>query len=90
MIYRALLNEPFNKTREYVDGLTDAEVYRFHFRKYDKEADTLETMAHMEAADAEKTLEQKRAEHLAMCRSFGHTEAQAETEWQNWLKEQGA
>lgn len=90
MIYRALCNEPFNKTREYVDGLTDAEVYRFHFRKYDKEADTLEQVANMEQVEAEKTLEQKHAEHLAMCRSFGFDERQAEAEWQTWLKEQGA
>lgn len=90
MIYRTLCNEPFNRTREYVDSLTDAEVYRFHFRKYDKEADALEMMAHMEQADAEKTLEQKREEHRALCRSFGHTDEQAEAEWQAWLKEQGA
>ena len=86
MIYRALLNEPFGKDKAYVDSLTDAEVYRWHFRKYDKEADAMELAAHMEQADAEKTPEQKREEHRAMCRSFGHSDEQAEAEWQAWVK----
>lgn len=88
MIYRALLNEPFGKDRAYVDSLTDAEVYRWHFRKYDKEADTLEAMARVEAEDAEKTLEQRRSEYLALCRSFGHGEVEAEASWQEWLADQ--
>jgi len=89
VIYRALLNEPFGKTREYVDGLTDAEVYRWHFRKYDKEADALEAAARVEAEDAEKTAEERKAEYVALCRSFGHSDAEAEAEWKKWLKDNG-
>lgn len=90
MTYRALLNEPFNKDRAYVDSLTDREAYAWHFRKHDKEADILEAAAHVEQAEAEKTLAQKHEEYVALCRSFGHSDEQAEAEWANWLKEQGA
>ena len=90
MIYRHLLNEPFGKTPAYVDSLTDRELYAWHFRKYDKEADMLEAMTEQEQTEAEKTMEQKHDEHIALCRSFGHTDAQAEEAWAEWLAEQGA
>jgi hypothetical protein len=83
------VNEPFGKDRAYVDGLTDRELYAWHFRKYDREADALEMIEHMEAEAAEQTLEQRRAEHLGLCRSFGFGDAEAEASWQEWLKGNG-
>jgi hypothetical protein len=83
------LNEPFNRTREYVDGLTDWQVYHWHFRKYDREADAIETVERIEEEDREKPVERKREEFVALCRSFGHTEAQAEAEWRAWADQQG-
>lgn len=42
----------------------------------------------LEVIDGEKTEEQRKAEYVALCRSFGHSEEQAEVEWRKWLKEQ--
>ncbi len=74
---------------ETIGKLTDAQVYDWYFRRHDDEADAHEAMNRMIEADRVKTLEQKREEHLAMCRSFGFTEQQAEAEWRKWLADNG-
>ena len=55
----------------------------------DKEADALDRQEQTTAAEAVKPPDRKREEFLAMCRDFGHTEAQAEAEWQEWMMTQG-
>ena len=73
-----------------MDRLTDREVYAWHFRKYDREADAAELAERMELTEGEKTREQKRDEFLALCASFGVAAEAAEAEWQKWLADQGA
>ncbi len=85
-----LMSEPFSVgDPAIVYGLTDREIYWLFFRPHDKEADAEDMAEQLTAADEVKPLDQKRDEYIALCRSFGHSDEQAEAEWQAWLREQG-
>jgi hypothetical protein len=83
------LNDPFWLEQERIDKLTDREAYDLYFRKYDKESEAAEEIDRMNAEGEAKTLEQRKAEFIEMCQSFGHSLQAAEQQWQEWLKEQG-
>lgn len=64
-------------------------MYALYFRAHDKEADAEEWARRVTEADEGKPLDRKRDEFVALCRSFGSSEVEAEAEWQKWLKGQG-
>lgn len=86
-----MLHEPFYLTQEQIDSLTDAEIYNKHFRRFDKEADAYEEIERLNAieeTEERETLEVKHDKYVALCRSFGFSDEQAENEWKAWLKAQ--
>lgn len=87
---RQLLNEPFGIADPVViDRLTDRQVYDWYFRRHDAEADAEEAVLRTTAADEGKPLAQKHDEYVAVCRSFGFSNEEAEAEWRKWVAEQG-
>ena len=72
--------------------MTDRQVSRRFFQRYAK-PDANETAEQFEAMNRkaveefnEKSIEQRRAEYFAFCRTLGHSDAKIEAAWKNYLE----